>query len=108
MTDWIEWNGGECPVDGEVEVWFRGDKSGVGKYAKARVLRWSHSGDISDIIRYRVLNERPIVTPVETLRDRFAMAALTGMLARNPADAGPFDARRIFILADAMMEARSK
>lgn len=45
----------------------------------------------------------------ETLRDRFAMAALTGWIA-CPETSGMFDgaARECYQYADAMMEARKK
>jgi hypothetical protein len=43
----------------------------------------------------------------ETLRDRFAMAALTGILARRMNDAGT-EAQRAYEIADAMLEARKE
>jgi len=42
--------------------------------------------------------------PVETMRDRFAMAALTGMLAANDGVSADF----AYSLADEMLEARKK
>ena len=52
---WIEWKGGECPVDGDVNVKFW---SGTIKEnpISARELYWEHDGDISDIIAYRLHN----------------------------------------------------
>lgn len=59
--------------------------------------------------------ERELAAARETLRDRFAMAALTGLLAKH-GDAGwcengevtsiPGAAETMFEYADAMMEAR--
>lgn len=49
--------------------------------------------------------------PVLTLRDKFAMAALTGLLAGNEFDGLYIRARtaeEAYLLADAMMEAREK
>lgn len=51
--------------------------------------------------------------PVLTLRDKFAMAALVGLLAGNEFDAiynQPYTitAEESYLLADAMMEAREK
>ena len=50
---WIEWRGGECPVDGDVNVKFW---SGTIKETpiSAHKLYWGHDGDISDIIAYRL------------------------------------------------------
>ena len=50
--------------------------------------------------------------PVATLRDQFAMAALTGILCTNPEghslDAAMILAKAAYSVADAMMEARGK
>lgn len=54
---WIEWNGGECPVDGDKLVVCKvrsGREWRDGKAIKARVLRWRHTGGIADIIAYRL------------------------------------------------------
>ena len=51
----------------------------------------------------------PVPTPTEpTLRDKFAMAALTGILAGSPnKEIGPEDyAHDAYMFADAMIEAR--
>lgn len=59
MSDWIEWNGGKCPVksDARVEVRFR-DRC-TGRY-QASSLRWGHMNVESDIIAYRVCEpEKP-------------------------------------------------
>lgn len=50
---WIEWNGGDCPVGGDVCVKFRsGAIQGAGM--SAHRFYWKHDGDISDIIAYRL------------------------------------------------------
>lgn len=56
MTDWIEWNGGECPVAGKnVEVRFRtGFEIETGKQPTG--LRWDHSGSRGDIVAYRLVD----------------------------------------------------
>lgn len=59
MGEWIEWNGGECPVDPEtvVEVKFRGPAVGMEPdrdLAEATCFYWLHDNDCSDIIAYRV------------------------------------------------------
>lgn len=56
MSDWIKWNGGECPVaDGtKVEVEFPGGDSTT---STAQDLRWRHLGLMGDIVSYRVVEE---------------------------------------------------
>lgn len=49
---WIEWSGGERPVDGVVEVKLR---SGNTHCTNASLLRWHHR---DDIIAYRIIPER--------------------------------------------------
>lgn len=64
MSDWIEWNGGECPVPagytGRVEVRYIGDGEIVGEIMtadQARELRWKHVGRIGDVLAYRLVGE---------------------------------------------------
>lgn len=60
MSDWIEWNGGECPVDEDmvVEVQFR--NGNVKPPMQAGNYKWDHGypgSDVifeSDIIAYRI------------------------------------------------------
>lgn len=55
MSEWIEWNGGEeCPVPGcDLEVQMR---SGAVCQLKPReAVRWTHHGNVGDIVRYRRL-----------------------------------------------------
>jgi hypothetical protein len=62
LLNWIEWEGGECPVDGDklvVSLW----RNGEIEAEVARNLVWRHDapepGDMdSDIIRYAVI-EKP-------------------------------------------------
>lgn len=53
-NDWIEWNGGECPVKpkSRVEHIMR---DGGKDIAVAGGLRWSHGGWSGDIMRYKVI-----------------------------------------------------
>ena len=59
MTDWIEWSGGECPVDGEarVRVIFRSEKYSFSdpNGGRADALRWNHLGNPGDIVQYIVV-----------------------------------------------------
>lgn len=56
--DWMEWNGGKCPVDGDtmVDVRFRGLPE-PGIYVPAKDLLWEHRGKDTDIARYRVVTK---------------------------------------------------
>ena len=52
MTNWIEWKGGERPVEAGVRVEYQmreGDKNN-----ESDLLDWSHKGVGSDIIAYRL------------------------------------------------------
>lgn len=58
--EWIEWKGGECPVDKKqvVHLKFRdGEVDDDGN--KAFIMRWSHIGTDWDIIAYRIIPEQP-------------------------------------------------
>lgn len=61
LSDWIEWKGGECPVDPEIIVQARrrnerGDGSQYTriKWAAGR-LDWQHASRRNDITAYRVI-----------------------------------------------------
>lgn len=58
MSDWIEWNGGECPVDKSVlvDVMFRNrEESHQNKTGgRAGGWTWIHEGGAYDIIAYRL------------------------------------------------------
>lgn len=112
MGEWIEWGGGDCPVaDGtvvEIEA-----RNGVRWHTdKASDYCWRRNGFTYDIIRYRVAGDETD-TPVKTLRDEFAMAALGGLLGRS-CDHLNLDDKALFLrlaegayaLADAMLAAR--
>lgn len=55
-TDWIEWNGGECPVPSRTRVEIQ-TRSGMRKQALARAFEWDSCGEETpfDIIAYRLL-----------------------------------------------------
>lgn len=58
MTDWIEWNGGECPVDGltSVDYRMRTDRADEANRDVASMLRWDHQRTGGDIIAYRLVD----------------------------------------------------
>lgn len=53
---WIEWDGGECPVNGDtvVEVKYRNPFPGHINNRQGCYFSWSHEGDDGDIIAYRL------------------------------------------------------
>lgn len=53
MSDWIEWHGGECPVDGDVYVEIR-TKDGMMDAARADCYFWGIDDKGYDIIAYRL------------------------------------------------------
>ena len=53
-SDWIEWGGGECPVELDVIVEYK-LRSDLRCTRVARYLFWGHDGDSDDIIAYRIV-----------------------------------------------------
>lgn len=52
--DWIEWNGGRCPVDPKLRVAIK-FREGYQASFVADMYRWDHDGSGSDIVAYRVV-----------------------------------------------------
>lgn len=57
--NWIDWDGGYCPVDADaiVEIVFR-DSDNIERFIRASDLYWLHSGYPSDIIAYKIIEEK--------------------------------------------------
>lgn len=63
--EWIEWRGGDCPVEPSANVRLRmrhllypNDRHGAevpGVYRAGDIARWSHEGNAGDIIAYQVI-----------------------------------------------------
>lgn len=112
--EWIEWNGGECPVPPRTIVEIKTNGGAVYE-TLASSLSWAHSDmyPLMNIVAYRIVE--PVGNPdkldaPESLRDRFAMAALTGILANTDlsnSTAHEF-AEIAYGQADAMMTERRK
>lgn len=49
---WIDWDGGECPVNGVVIVDYK-MRDGCVHTEPAHILRWGHRGWTGDIVAYR-------------------------------------------------------
>lgn len=107
----IEWNGGENPVKpGQTlkAAWLRNGTTLYGP-DNGSLLRWSHEGNGGDIIAYEVIGAPEPEPSAETLRDRVAMAALTGLLASPVEKWAGFPSQCVaeaFVVADAFMAAR--
>jgi hypothetical protein len=102
----IEWNGGKNPIKvgySVVRVWFRSGHS-CETDGDGQLMRWEHEGNGGDIIAYEVAG-KPKASE-ETLRDRVAMAALTGLLAKHDYGIYADAAEEAFRFADAFMAAR--
>ena len=54
VDDWIEWGGGECPVNASEMVDVIFGRGGIISTNIADCWRWNHSGTDSDIIAYRL------------------------------------------------------
>lgn len=67
MTDWIKWDGGECPIKSDktrVEYEMR---SGREMNGFARALRWSDTDSVGDIIAYRIIEDHEPKTTREEI-----------------------------------------
>ncbi len=57
MSDWIEWHGGEQPVEDDVVVGVK-LRNGYPEYpVAAGNLRWIHLNSGGDIIAYRIVSQ---------------------------------------------------
>lgn len=52
---WIEWAGGECPVNADACVWIKRRWGRIAKIRRAADGRWSHRHSRFDIIAYRIV-----------------------------------------------------
>lgn len=117
--DWIEWNGGECPVPAGtlVDVLYRDGA----QQASVRALRtytplgphrlaasWTHEGLGDDIVRYRIAAPAeppaPDTAALNAIWREYAKAAMSGMFAdpefNHPAK---YAAELVADAADAML-----
>ena len=80
MTNWIEWNGGECPVPAGtiVDVKYR-DGDEETNHAGSWIKCWVNDGMLQDIIAYRIHTDAP--NKLEALRK-----AIEPLLSASKAD----------------------
>lgn len=68
MSDWIEWSGGPCPVEGGVRVSIRLRCGGLAVDGDAGIFNWRHGGGAfayendDDIIAYRIARKESHAT----------------------------------------------
>ena len=114
---WIKHEGNEMPVSGETLVFIKCQGGeGTQNSHPASHYNWRKDLGLSTISEYAFLyqedqNVQKDQEPQKTLRDEFAMSALTGNLANsdlNPNCSDETIAKHCYMMADAMMKARSK
>lgn len=69
---WIDWHGGECPVDSDaiVEVKYRKPSQLHFNNNRAGDFAWSHDGNSGDIIAYRLVQQHEVKTAgIDVQRD---------------------------------------
>jgi hypothetical protein len=79
-------------------------------HTQVRNLLINAGADRRDVVEYlseNMRNERELVEVRQTLRDKFAMAAITGTLPGSELDVDQY-AALAYRMADAMMRAREK
>lgn len=76
MSEWIEWEGGECPVSGDTEVDVRFRTGSTDSGNRASSWAWDRWDESADIVAYRV---------VEKVADK--MQAAAAMLDAQPVPA---------------------
>jgi hypothetical protein len=57
MTDWINWNGGECPIKSDKTRVEYEQKNGRIRNGYGHYIRWSHDVAPTDIIAYRIIED---------------------------------------------------
>jgi hypothetical protein len=58
MTDWINWNGGECPIKSDKTMYSLRFANGIEFTSDGREdWRWSHIDSVHDIIAYRIIDD---------------------------------------------------
>lgn len=64
MTNWIEWNGGKCPIKSDktrVEYKMINESPDI-CYGKRLRWNWEYNGSHSDIIAYRIIEDHEPMT----------------------------------------------
>jgi hypothetical protein len=62
MTDWIKWNGGDCPIKSDKTIVEYKCGSGYKATNTGTSCRWSHIDSPYDIIAYRIIEDHEPMT----------------------------------------------
>ena len=107
MSEWKEHDGGPQPeetVGRRVHIRFRDGRLSTRPFYADHGC-WPHDGYLWDIAQYYIVDTDEAI---HVLRDEFAMAALTGLLAHASGE-DPHNAPAMaYALADAMLAARKE
>ena len=109
---WIKHTGNEMPVSGDTLVLIKLRYGGTtSDFSEASDYVWQVDDSGTDIMEYALdeSQDQKDQEPQKTLRDEFAMAALTGLLFQYSVRYPHEDAiKESYQIADEMMKARSK
>lgn len=83
MSQWVEWKGGECPVEKGAIVDYK-LRDGYESSVTANSLFWEHRHIGNDIVAYRISDK--IQPKVDDRRERFAMKVFCAMLSNTRVD----------------------
>jgi hypothetical protein len=80
MTNWIEWNGGDCPIKSDKTlVEYKMKNASLDIFHGTRLRwNWEHNGNHGDIIAYRIIDDHEpkmtreqITAQIEALHENF-------------------------------------
>jgi hypothetical protein len=68
MTEWIEWNGGECPIKSDkTRVEYKMKNASLDIFYGSRLRwNWEYNGNHGDIIAYRIIEDHEPKEPIMT------------------------------------------
>jgi hypothetical protein len=85
MTNWIEWNGGACPIKSDKTRVECKNRDGEKNHQSRWWFRWEHQGWSDDIIAYRIIEDHEPKEPKMTREQITAqIAALQKQLDALP------------------------
>jgi len=82
-NNWIEWNGGECPVADGVKVGIRFRNGGKAKNLNGFELRWDYKGTDGDIIAYRICEQKQSPEDAQAEDEEFARIAKESIVTKQ-------------------------
>lgn len=70
MSEWIDWDGGVCPVDDAARIDIKYRDGDIRENVKAGILLWSHIERSGDIVKYRIHSDEKREHPAGTKHDQ--------------------------------------